>query len=168
MHCPRCRNVLVETEYEGVQVEKCSGCRGFWIPGHRLADIIDKREKAFSLEEIEAYRKIHESRREMVNPADSETMCPECGTAMQQNRYNYAQEVLIDRCSQGHGVWLDQGEVEHIQMAVEEEEDELRRVVKEKGLRVEDTASKQLKHEQKKYKFSPLWLFLWKWGHGSG
>ena len=88
MHCPRCRNVLVETEYEGVQVAKCPGCRGFWIPGHRLADIIDKREKAFSLEEIEAYRKIHESRREMVNPADSETMCPECGAAMQQNRYN--------------------------------------------------------------------------------
>jgi hypothetical protein len=51
-------------------------------------------------------------------------------------------------------------------MAVEEEEDELRRVAKEKGLRVEDTFSKQLKNEQKKYRFSPLWLFLWKWGHG--
>jgi Zn-finger nucleic acid-binding protein len=166
MHCPRCKAVLVGDEYEGVEVERCPGCRGFWIPGTRLADIIEKREKAFSLEEIEAYRQVHESRRGLVNQADSEAGCPECGAAMQQNRYTYAQEVLIDRCSQGHGIWLDQGEIEHIQMAVEEEEDELRRVAKEKGLRVEDTFSKQLKNEQKKYRFSPLWLFLWKWGHG--
>jgi Zn-finger nucleic acid-binding protein len=166
MHCPRCKAVLVGDEYEGVEVERCPGCRGFWISGTRLADIIEKREKAFSLEEIEAYRQVHESRRGLVNQADSETVCPQCGADMQQNRYTYAQEVLIDRCSQGHGVWLDQGEVEHIQMAVEEEEDELRRVAKEKGLRVEDTFSKQLKNEQKKYRFSPLWLFLWKWGHG--
>jgi hypothetical protein len=39
-------------------------------------------------------------------------------------------------------------------------------VAKEKGLRVEDAFSKQLKNEQKKYRFSPLWLFFWKWGHG--
>jgi Zn-finger nucleic acid-binding protein len=166
MNCPRCKAVLVEDEYEGVKVERCPACRGFWIPGTRLADIIEKREKTFSLEEIETYRQIHESRRGLFNEADSETVCPQCGEVMQQNRYNYAQEVLIDRCAQGHGVWLDQGEVEHIQMAVEEEEDELRRVAKEKGLRVEDTFSKQLKNEQKKYRFSPLWLFLWKWGHG--
>jgi len=166
MNCPRCKAVLLQDEYEGVPVERCPGCRGFWIPGTRLADIIEKREKAFSIEEIEAYRKIHESRREMVNPAAAEAVCPQCGAVMQQSRYNYAQEVLIDRCPQGHGIWLDQGEVEHIQMAVEEEEDELRQVAKEKGLRVEDTFSKQLKNEQKKYRFSPLWLFLWKWGHG--
>jgi Zn-finger nucleic acid-binding protein len=166
MHCPRCKNVLVGAEYEGVKVERCPACRGFWIPGSRLADIIEKREKAFSLEEIEAYRKVHESRREMVNPAAAEAACPQCGEVMRQNRYNYAQEVLIDRCSQGHGIWLDEGEVEHIQMAVEEEEDELRRVAEEKGLRVEDTFAKQLKNEQKKYRFSPLWLFFWRWGHG--
>ena len=166
MHCPRCKTVLVGDEYEGVKVERCPGCRGFWIPGTRLADIIEKREKAFSLEEIEAYRQVHDSRQGLVNQADSRIVCPQCGAVMQQNRYNYAQEVLIDRCPQGHGIWLDEGEVEHIQMAVEEEEDELRRVAKEKGLRVEDTFSKQLKNEEKKYRLSPLWLFFWKWGHG--
>lgn len=166
MHCPRCKTNLVGDEYEGVQVERCPGCRGFWIPGTRLADIIEKRERAFSLEEIEAYRQVHELRRGLVNQADSKTVCPQCGVAMQQNRYTYAQEVLIDRCLEGHGVWLDEGEVEHIQMAVEEEEDEMRRVAKEKGLRVEHTFEKQLKNEQKKYSLSPLWLFLWKWGHG--
>ena len=165
MKCPRCNVVLVGTEYEGVQVERCPQCRGFWIPGYRLTEIIDKRERAFSLEEIKAYRQAHQSRAGLVHPADSKISCPECGGSMQQNHYNYAQEVLIDRCPQGHGVWLDEGEVEHIQMAVEEEEDELRRVVKEKGLRVDDTASKQLEHERKKYKLSPLWLFFWKWGH---
>jgi Zn-finger nucleic acid-binding protein len=51
MHCPRCKAVLVGDEYEGVEVERCPGCHGFWIPGSRLADIIEKREKAFSLED---------------------------------------------------------------------------------------------------------------------
>jgi Zn-finger nucleic acid-binding protein len=168
MDCPRCRTVLVGTEYEGVLVEKCPQCRGFWIPGYRLSEIIEKRERTFSLEEIEAYRQVHESRAGLVHPADSEICCPDCGVSMLRSHYHYAQEVLIDRCPQGHGVWLDEGELEHIQMAVEEDEDELRQVVKEKGLRVDDTVSQQLEQERKKYKFSPLWLFLWKWGHGGG
>ncbi len=166
MECPRCKTTLVGEEYEGVEVERCPRCRGFWIPGYRLTQIIEKREKAFSIEEIEAYRQVHESRAGLVHPADSKIACPQCGEIMQQNRYHYAQEVLIDRCSQGHGVWLDAGEIEHIQMAVEEEEDDLRRIVKEKALHLDDIASKQLVRERKKYEFSPLWLFFWKWGHG--
>lgn len=37
--------------------------------------------------------------------------CPVCATTLQLDVY---QDVYIDRCPKGHGVWLDQGELELI------------------------------------------------------
>ena len=164
MECPRCHRELQAEEYEGVQVERCPGCQGFWIGGTRLAAIIDARERTFSVEEIATYREIHEAHRGMVHPGTQAILCPQCGSELQQNRYNYAAEVLLDRCPQGHGTWLDKGELEHIQMAVEEEEGELHQVIKEKGLKMDNFASTQLKHEQGKYRFRFWRFFFWRDG----
>lgn len=161
MKCPRCRGDLSQEKYEGVVVDKCPSCNGLWVAGSRLAQIIDIREKTFSIEEIAEYNKLHEQHHGLVNEASSAVACPECGTKMTQNHYNYAAEVLIDRCPNGHGIWLDQGEIEHIQMAVEEQESEMQDIVAEKQLVVDDFSSKELEYERKKYSLSIWHLFLW-------
>jgi Zn-finger nucleic acid-binding protein len=162
MKCPRCGSVTGSEAYEGVELEKCPGCQGVWIPGSRLAQIIEIREKTFSIEEIAAFREIHDTHEGVVHPADSPISCPECGTPMQQSRYNYAHEVIIDRCPGGHGIWLDRGELEHVQMAVEEEEGELQQLVAEKGLKMDRFASERLEHEQNQYRFNPWYFFIWR------
>jgi uncharacterized protein len=160
MKCPRCANTLSAEKYEGIEVKKCQGCQGLWVPGYSLTRIIEIREESFSIEEIAAYRDLHEAHNGLVHDASEKIRCPECDIELSQHHYNYAAEVLIDRCPQGHGVWLDRGEIEHIQMAVEEEEGELQAVVAEKQLKVEKF--ELLKGEEDKYRFSFWRFFLWR------
>lgn len=164
MQCPRCGGALRTAEYEGVEVEQCPGCGGYWVPGYRLSRIIEIRERCFSIEEIAAFKELNQAHQGTVHPAADAIQCPECGTPMQQNHYNYAHEVLIDRCPQGHGIWLDPGELEHIQMAVEEHEGDLEQMVVDKGLRMDRTASRQLEQERRKYAFSFWRFFMWRDG----
>ncbi|HUU02499.1 MAG TPA: zf-TFIIB domain-containing protein [Myxococcota bacterium] len=161
MKCPRCNIDMSQEPYEGVDVDRCPSCKGFWVPGYRLAQIIDIREKTFAIEEIANYSKLHKADHGLLNQANSSIKCPECGSLMTQSHYNYAAEVLIDRCPQGHGVWLDKGEIEHVQMAVEEQESEMQDIVAEKQLVVDDFASGKLEYERKKYSLSIWHLFLW-------
>ena len=166
MKCPRCGDKLTSEKYEGVDIERCTACKGFWLPGYRLADVIEIREKTFNIEEVAKFRELHEAHASMVHQADKEINCPECNQVMTQNHYNYAAEVLIDRCPAGHGVWLDPGEIEHIQMAVEEEEGELQAIVADKQLKLDNFTSQQLENERRKYSFNIWHFFCWGRGHG--
>ena len=165
--CPRCAGGLAEERYEGVEVHACSGCGGYWVPHSGLARIVDVREKTFTAEQKRAFAEIASKAHALVNRADSKIDCPVCGVQMKQNRYPLATEVLIDRCPSGHGVWLDEGEIEHIQLAVEAEQDEMAGKVLEHNLAVDDSQSKQILREQKRYGFRPIyWLTLaasWVW-----
>ncbi len=165
--CPRCSGGLSMEQYEGVSVHRCPGCGGYWVPRTGLARIVDIREKTFTPEQKQAYAEIAKKAHGLVNNEISKIDCPECGKQMKQNRYPLATEVIIDRCPSGHGVWLDAGEIEHIQMAVEAEQDEMASKVLEHGLSVDDSQSKQLLREQRRYKFRPIyWLSLaasWVW-----
>lgn len=31
MHCPKCGLKLVEVDFKGVKIDKCSGCEGVWL-----------------------------------------------------------------------------------------------------------------------------------------
>lgn len=161
MNCPRCRAALLETDYEGLGVYHCHSCRGYWVPGARLAEIAEIREKTFTTEQKAAFQRLHAQARTLVNQADAEISCPRCGQALRQNRYPYANEVIIDRCPQGHGIWLDAGEIEHIQMAVEQQQDEMSETVLEQDLAVDDFQSQQLLAEREKYSFSLRRGLMW-------
>jgi Zn-finger nucleic acid-binding protein len=159
MRCPRCKGTLTTESYEGIKIERCWDCHGAWIPMTRLSAILETRDRKFSAEELEAYRSIHEANSGLVCQASAPIACLECGATMTQTRYPYANEVIMDRCPEGHGIWLDHGELEHIQMAVEEEEDEVRRKVAEKGLKVDSSTTDQIKHEQDCYAMK-TWQFF--------
>lgn len=162
MQCPRCKNRLLEVEYEGLQVFQCPTCKGHWVPGQRLSQIVDIRQKTFTPEEMAVFERLHKSARELVHQADSTAICPECEKQMLQNRYPYAAEVLIDRCPDGHGIWLDAGELDHVQMAVEWQQDEMRLLAQEKQLKIDTSFSEKLLLEQDmyRYNFRKAWLWL--------
>ena len=54
MHCPKCGNNLIEIDYKGIAVDKCSHCDGVWLDAGELEQIshlekgvLDKWFKAF-------------------------------------------------------------------------------------------------------------------------
>jgi len=120
--CPYCKEKLVEKEYEGVPIDVCLKCGGVWLDKDELYEIIKRREAKFSEEEkksVDPEKPIQGTQAELI----PEINCPICGALM--NRFTYAATsgVVIDRCPQGHGVWLDNGELEKIQIYIEKSEE---------------------------------------------
>lgn len=46
MHCPKCGMNLIEIDYKGIKVDKCSSCNGIWLDAGEL-DQIGEKEKGF-------------------------------------------------------------------------------------------------------------------------
>ncbi len=46
MHCPKCGLNLIEIDYKGIKVDKCSSCEGIWLDAGEL-ELISTKEKGF-------------------------------------------------------------------------------------------------------------------------
>ena len=44
MRCPKCGMELIEVDYRGIKVDKCSGCDGIWLDAGEL-EAVSKLEK---------------------------------------------------------------------------------------------------------------------------
>ena len=45
MHCPKCGMQLIEIDYKGIAVDKCSSCAGIWLDPGEL-EAVSKFEKS--------------------------------------------------------------------------------------------------------------------------
>lgn len=39
MHCPKCGHNLIEMDYKGIEIDKCSYCDGVWLDAGELEQI---------------------------------------------------------------------------------------------------------------------------------
>lgn len=46
MHCPKCGMNLIEIDYKGVKVDKCSSCEGIWLDAGEL-EMVSEKDKRF-------------------------------------------------------------------------------------------------------------------------
>jgi len=102
---------MEQLKYEGVNADRCSKCEGVWLDSGELRLIAAIEEKTFTPEELEAALKADSRKKE-----ESAVHCPKCGKPMEK-RESY--DTIVDMCPQGHGVWLDKGELERIQIVRE-------------------------------------------------
>ncbi len=119
MHCPGCNQPLRTVEYEGVKIETCDCCGGEFVSGEEMGHIVRTREQLFTPEQVEAI-----AGREPVfgvSDVDATTrfMCPCCRAPM--NPINFAGDtgVVVDRCPSCSGLWLENSELEKIQILLE-------------------------------------------------
>ena len=90
------------------------------------AELPDLHIHAFSPEEIEAVRKsIDEVKQTEVKPPEHPYRCPRCGVDLVRVNYAVSSGVMIDRCRNCGGVWLDKNELEQIQYLAEQWEEKL-------------------------------------------
>ena len=94
MKCPKCSMVLKKQVYEGVEIDKCEKCKGTWLDAGELTNFAGVPQ---------------DEQRSVEN-------CPICLKAMRANNYDYQSGVIVDTCVNGHGVWLDEKELEKVQI----------------------------------------------------
>lgn len=47
MHCPKCGMELVEIEYRGLKIDKCTSCAGVWLDCGELEQIATEAQAGF-------------------------------------------------------------------------------------------------------------------------
>ena len=111
--CPACKTQMPPRAVGGVMVHECPACNGLWTRGESFDRLIDKALDAKRAGDgsFEGFS----PRVKGGNPARQKVeyrRCPECEEFMQRRNFRKTSGVIIDVCS--HGTWLDMDELERI------------------------------------------------------
>lgn len=114
--CPHCKiplQTLKIDENIAIQIEHCRQCFGvFFDPGELNVLLESSVSHVFEID-LSLIKEINRDRYQKEKMVKY-IKCPTCNILM--NRVNFAHHsgVVIDQCKQ-HGVWLDSGEIIHLQ-----------------------------------------------------
>lgn len=103
MKCPLCKENLRVTdlgEYGFVIIDICPKCQGAWFDKGEL-DRLDGS----------VWTNVEELDYKVVEPDHKDMKCPKCQLDMLAISPLDAKELIIDRCSNCQGFWLDKGEL---------------------------------------------------------
>jgi uncharacterized protein len=114
MICPVCKNDLIKKTYYQVPVMVCDQCDGIWFEEGTLTDYVqdmligrpDIPEQPLTLEKIPVI-----AEREIKDPI---RLCPKCNKEMGHHNYCYDSNIILDKCDECNGIWMDIGKVEKI------------------------------------------------------
>ena len=141
MNCPHCHAPLREIEYEGIAIETCDSCGGEWLDSDELGKIVQIRERKFNEQERRAVAESTTITGVQLESVDRDLVCPKCGATTDPINYGGDTGIIIDRCTGCHGIWLDEGELEKVQMLVEGWDDALPDDLKKYGPKLRDVAA---------------------------
>lgn len=104
MKCPVCERHIVALELNEIEVDHCLNCGGVWL---------DPDEMDLLLEGSPGREEIRDNMHPDDGGGEKVIRCPVCGKKMEKMRVERksGEGLRIDRCANGHGTWLDGGEL---------------------------------------------------------
>ena len=116
-------------------------CGGEWLDDTELGHIVRIREETFSDEERKALDGATKIPGIPMEDAERGIVCPTCSAATVPVNYGGDTGVIIDRCPECRGIWLDSGELEKVQMLIESWKDNMPEALKKYGPRLRQVAT---------------------------
>ncbi len=120
--CPRCHVALSPQQQGDITLESCERCHGQWMEPDDLKAII---EATVILETGPAVRTGID-----LTDVVEDAPCPRCGVAMRPFNYAGDSGVVLDKCPNCGGLWLDDGDLERVLTVVAASEKGLGRDIK--------------------------------------
>ena len=109
MVCPVCKYDMLVVEYHNIELDYCNSCKGVWFDSGELELLL----KSQGLEERKAFFDGIINCQEAASP-EKKRNCPVCGHKMKKTAIVGQPTILIDVCSDEHGLWFDGGEVNQL------------------------------------------------------
>jgi Zn-finger nucleic acid-binding protein len=97
---------MIVLEMDQVEVDHCTKCGGIWL---------DAEEMDLLLEGSEGREEIRRRATAEATSTEDKRRCPICSKKMEKariTREGRETRILIDRCEERHGTWLDGGELD--------------------------------------------------------
>jgi len=104
MDCPECQSTILTEQYDGIEICRCSKCRGIWLAGSKLLELA---------ETIKSHNKFPVDLKNPLRQIDTRSRsCPRCLTQVMRT-YKYG-DTDLDTCMICKGIWFDSGELEAV------------------------------------------------------
>jgi uncharacterized protein len=122
MNCPYDKTPFIKEIYESdIEIDKCPQCRGIWLDPGELEEIqktqeidySDRLEKHVNKDAVK-YNKERQLKSNTIN-------CPGCEILMEKHEHGHNSMIIVDICPSCHGLWLDEGELEALEIYYEKE-----------------------------------------------
>lgn len=108
MKCPVDKSVMMVVEHRRIELDFCLKCSGVWLDSGEL-------ELLISVLQAEGANLRPD---DLLTPEKAEIKarrkCPICGLKMDKVWIGREHKVMIDRCTIGHGLWFDSGELQRV------------------------------------------------------
>lgn len=109
MVCPDCQHELQAMDCKGVQIQECAACKGKWFERDQLQKAEASADDTLRWLDFDPFGQDAEA----LSVAAKGKVCPRCSGAMASLQYMQS-SIVIDKCAQCHGVWLEAGELKKI------------------------------------------------------
>lgn len=119
MKCPTDQTDLQHQTYEGeIEIDRCPSCDGVWLDQGELEKAQENltADHSDSLARIGSVAQAYEFARQKAKIPSS---CPKCASQLQHEEYGYCSQILVDRCPNCLGIWLDAGELQALEVFFE-------------------------------------------------
>lgn len=104
MNCPVCKEPMIILELNKVEIDYCPNCSGIWLDEGEL-------ELLYSIDETkDELKKLF---KQTTSLRENSYKCPICRKRMIKIQFNNS-DLVLDRCTQNHGIWFDKDELEKI------------------------------------------------------
>ena len=102
MNCPKCQSAMETVTFHGVQVDRCTGCKGIWFDGleHRRLAAVEGSEA------IDTGTPLPREQRDVTRVLK----CPRDGGRLIRMVDTDQRHIWVETCSVCHGTFLDAGE----------------------------------------------------------
>lgn len=114
--CPRCKVELKERLPGGIRYDECVRCNGIYYDQDELRQAKDLAQPDSRWLDFDIIKAVGNAQ----NESKTKLLCPSCSGVMVEVKYQDT-GVVIDVCSQCHGVWLDEGEFGKIIQSLNEQ-----------------------------------------------
>lgn len=120
MQCPKDHTELATIVYEAaIQVERCPACGGLWLDRGKLEQIEATPGRDYSAEIARLPNLVDRAYAMALAKSEPPLSCPNCGRTMERREHGYCSQILIDVCPACHGIWLDDKEIEALEVFFE-------------------------------------------------
>ncbi len=99
--CPTCKEVLVVFELDGVEIDRCLKCGGTWLDDGEVDQLA--RLAGGAPDPLQAA---------IAAAGDGKPGDRRCVRCSGKMKIVTVQNVELDRCPRGHGLWFDKSEME--------------------------------------------------------
>jgi len=120
MKCPIDNSPLKHKEYErAVMVDQCVTCNGMWLDQWELKAIQANKGKNYSAEIKQLPDLVNASYLQALEKDRPALNCPKCSVQLDRREHGYCSQILVDICHDCQGVWLDNGEIQALEVFFE-------------------------------------------------